>query len=218
MLPPLSRARSPPPRIRPGTSIPAPGAWRQRTCRGLRAAAREGNPNRIPWPSRYAINCIKSAPYTTGSSVHIADSARVTGAPSPWTASRRSSGSGCSHFRLGRCQAVGRLWLTASCAPLADGRAERSALDRLARGGPRKPSNHGSDPSHRLTGVGLQSRACTCRSAEAGGQDGGERIGTCASKVATGLRTAVPSLSLSASAAGGRRGGECDGDPQAADR
>ena len=35
------------------------------------------------------------------------DSARVTGAPSGWAASRRSSGSGCSYLRLGRARRSG---------------------------------------------------------------------------------------------------------------
>lgn len=52
----------------------------------------------------------------------IADSARVTGAPLAWAASRRSSGSGCSHLRLGRCQAVGRLVACDITARSAGGR------------------------------------------------------------------------------------------------
>lgn len=44
--------------------------------------------------------------------------------------SRRSSGSGCSHLRLGRSQVAGHLvWLAASpCARLADGRAQGSGF------------------------------------------------------------------------------------------
>ena len=80
---------------------------------------------------------------------------------------------GCSHLRLGRCQVAGHLvWLAASpCARLADGRAEGSGLGCPAWVGHGEPCHPGSGAGRRLAGVRRRSRACRCRSAEAGKRD-----------------------------------------------
>jgi len=89
------------------------------------------------------------------------------------TMSRRSSGSGCSHLRLGRSQVAGHLvWLAASpCARLADGQAEGSGLGCPAWMGRGEPCHPGSGPGRWLADVWRRSRACRCRSAAAGRRD-----------------------------------------------
>jgi hypothetical protein len=95
----------------------------------------------------------------------IADSACVTGAPSARVASRRSSGSGWSHLRLGRCGRVERLVACGMTVRSAGGQpAERSGLVGPAWMGHGETCHPGSGAGRRLAGARLRSRACRCRS------------------------------------------------------